>query len=245
MAGLPWIPLAVDFPDSRKAVALGVALGNPLAWAYVVRLWTWAARNAQDGRVEGPDAVAVIEHAACWNGSPGAFVEAASLPHIALLDHTERGFSVHDWADHCGAHVEKREKDRARMRASRKRNRSRTVREPSTHVPGEREKETERETEIPHVLPMPARRRAGGEGKLGPLASELRLRVEQGLNHGLIPLGSQAEADELEQLVEAFGGVEVALAFVAGTCRKRDADPQSMAWMLTVLRPSAGIGRVP
>lgn len=164
MAGLPWIPLSVDFPDSRKAVALGVALQNPMAWAYIVRLWTWAAKNAQDGRIEGPDSVAVIEHAAGWNGSPGSLVEAASLPHIALLDVIDRGFAVHDWADHCGAHVEKREKDRARMRRSRKANRSRTVREPSAHVPGEREREIEKERETEKTLeaPPPARAREAG-----------------------------------------------------------------------------------
>lgn len=160
MAGLPWIPLAVDFPDSRKAVALGVALQNPLAWAYVVRLWTWCAKNAQDGRVEGPDAVTVVEHAAGWNGSPGALVEAASLPHIALLDATEKGFSVHDWSDHCGAHVEKREKDRLRMRRARKKNRSRTLREPSAHVPGERERERETEKKL-QAPPLACAREAG------------------------------------------------------------------------------------
>jgi hypothetical protein len=143
MAGLPWIPLATDFPDSRKALALGVALSDPLAWAYVVRLWTWCAKNAADGRIEGPDSVAVLEHAACWKGSPGAFAEAASLPHVRLLDITERGFAIHDWHEHCGAHVEKREKDRERMKRARNANRSRTVREQNAHVRGEREREKE------------------------------------------------------------------------------------------------------
>ena len=149
-AGLPWIPLDVDFPGSRKAIALGVALQNPLAWAYVVRTWTWAARNAPDGVVEGPDAVAVLELAAGWTGERGAFVAACALPHIRLLDETQRGFVIHDWADHCGPHIEKREKDRermARLRLTRKQNAngSRTVRVTFGDGPGERDKEREKE----------------------------------------------------------------------------------------------------
>jgi hypothetical protein len=73
--------------------------------------------------------------------------------------------------------------------------------------------------------------------KIGPLGSELRLLVEQGLGHGLIPC-SQPEADELEGLIESFGGVDPAKDFVASTVRKRSTDPQSMAWIVTVLRPS-------
>jgi hypothetical protein len=86
----------------------------------------------------------------------------------------------------------------------------------------------------PAVLPMHAGR---ARVKIGPLGSELRLLVEQGLGHGLIPC-SQPEADELEGLIESFGGVDPAKDFVASTCRKRSTDPQSMAWVVTVLRPS-------
>lgn len=91
------------------------------------------------------------------------------------------------------------------------------------------------------VLPMPASRRAGEQLRLGPLSTELRRRVETGLNHGLIPCG-QADADELERLIAHHGGMEPAIGFVAATIRKRDADPQSMAWLLTVLRPSTNHG---
>lgn len=115
-AGLPWIPLHVSFPTSRKSIALGVALRNPLAWAYVVRLWTWAATHAGDGLIEGPDAVAVIEHAAGWTDSPGSLVEAMSLAHIRLLDPTSAGFRIHDWDEHCAPHIQKRDKDKERMR---------------------------------------------------------------------------------------------------------------------------------
>ena len=124
-ASLHWIPLDVEFPTSGKAIALGVALGNPSAWCHVVRLWCWCARNAPDGAVSGPAAVAVMEHAAGWTGPAGAFVEACALRHIRLLDETTDGYAVHDWADHCGAHVEKRRRDSSRMKDYRKRVRER------------------------------------------------------------------------------------------------------------------------
>lgn len=142
-AGLPWIPLDVDFPTSRKAISLGVALQQPLAWAHVVRLWTWAARNAADGHVEGPDAVHVIEQAVGWTGEPGAFVGACCLPHVRLLDCLSKGFVIHDWADHCLPHIEKRERERARVTAYR--DRTRTVRVQKPYVRGEREREREEE----------------------------------------------------------------------------------------------------
>ena len=147
MAGLPWIPLDVAFPTSRKAVALGIALREPLAWAYVVRIWTWCAQHAADGRVEGPDAVAVLEHAAGWATRPGELVAAMSLPHIRLLDETSGGFAIHDWDEHCGAHVEKRERERKRITAYR--NRTRTARVQNKYVRGERERESN--TESDHI----------------------------------------------------------------------------------------------
>lgn len=102
---LDWIPLDVSFPRGRKAVALGIATSTPLAWAYVVQLWAWAAENARNGEVTGPDSVAVLEHAAGWTGAPGVLVECMALPHIALLDPLSNGFKIHDWEKHTGKHI--------------------------------------------------------------------------------------------------------------------------------------------
>lgn len=89
------------------------------------------------------------------------------------------------------------------------------------------------------VLPMPARRRAGAT-KLGEHSSALVARVEAGLGKGLLPLKTEAEADELEALTLQWGE-ERAFQFIAGTCRDRDNDPKSVAWLLAVLRPSSGV----
>jgi hypothetical protein len=107
---LDWIPLDTDFIGGRKAIALGVATQNPLAWAYVVKLWSWAAENARDGDITGPDAVAVIESAAGWSGTPGDLARCMALPHIRLLDETGRGFHIHDWEDHTGRFIVSAEK---------------------------------------------------------------------------------------------------------------------------------------
>jgi hypothetical protein len=118
----------VDFPTGTKAIALGVAVQDPWAWKYVVRLWCYTARYQQDGHFTGPAAVETLERGAGWDGARGALVDALSLPHIRLVDLTDRGFYVHDWHEHGGAHIEKLKKDRKRKRDSRSAKRPRTVR---------------------------------------------------------------------------------------------------------------------
>lgn len=165
-------------------------------------------------------------------------------------------YRVHDWDDFQSAHADKatREKEQIRERVRKFRNRKRNA---SSTVTGnaaetvtgngvtaerEREREKEKEKEIPgsNVSRIPAPRRDGGT-KLGPLGLKLIQAVEQGLNRGLLPLKTQAEADDFEALVTKHG-VDEAYQFVAATCRRRDADPQSVAWVAKILSPSAGHG---
>lgn len=128
MSSLPWTRLYVDFPTGGKAIALGIAMQDPWAWKYVIRLWCYAARHQQDGHFQGPAAVAMIESGAGWSGDAGVLVRSLSLPHIRLLDETDRGFYVHDWHHHGGAHIEKLKKDRRRKKERRSTKRPRSVR---------------------------------------------------------------------------------------------------------------------
>lgn len=160
MAGLPWIPLEVGFPTGPHAIALSVALGKPRAWSYAAQLWCWAADHQADGRFEGPAAVATVEAAAGWDGDPGKLVEVMALSHIGLLDVTERGFYIHNWHLHCGAHIEKREKDRVRHRVGGSKEPPRKlhgatkeVRQNSAH---EKEREREKEKDQKHAPGKPA-----------------------------------------------------------------------------------------
>jgi len=75
---------------------------------------------------------------------------------------------------------------------------------------------------------------SAGGSKLGPLGAELVAYVESGLGHGLIP-AKNGQASELEALVAAVG-VPDAQQFIAATCRQRATEPQSVAWLVTVLR---------
>jgi hypothetical protein len=201
MAGLPWIPLHTSFPASRKAVALGIVLGNPLAWAYAVRTWTWFAEHAPSGSVEGPDAVAVIEHAAGWTGTQGELVAALCLPHIRLLDEKPKGFAVHDWHEHCGAHVEKRERERTRLKTYR--NRTRTERVPNavatTYVHGEREREKEKEREK-QINSQPAIPINDGNERLPSWLAGIKKTLEQELNQ---PLGVGKNAHDTVRAFKA------------------------------------------
>lgn len=56
MSLIDWIAVAVNFPDHSKVVELAAELNEPLVDAYVIRIWAWAGRLAQDGVVRGHSA---------------------------------------------------------------------------------------------------------------------------------------------------------------------------------------------
>ena len=156
MAGLPWIRVHSDLPQHPKSIRLGIKLADPRAWSYVVQLWLWAAQHAPEGRVEGPDSDAVLAHACGWPHEPEKIVRA--LHESGFIDQTGEGFQIHNWDVHALPHIEKREKDRDRMRRLRERsaNGSRTVREQSANVAGEREREREKKPLSQDVRPLVA-----------------------------------------------------------------------------------------
>jgi len=112
VSGLPWFKVYIAVPDHAKVVALMAALGEPLADAYVLRLWDYAARLAPSGRIEGKAAAFTLERAVRWTGASGALVEA--MVDVGLLDREEEALTVHDWAKEQGAHVAKVERDRSK-----------------------------------------------------------------------------------------------------------------------------------
>jgi hypothetical protein len=201
MAGLPWVQLDVTFPTSGKAIALGIALQQPLAWAHVARLWCYAAQHQADGRFVGPAAVATITAGAGWAGKPEEFVEALALPHVRLLDPIEGGYAIHDWLDYAGAHIEKREKERARLRTYRER--TRTERGQNTYVRGdiEREREKKKEAPAPRVAAFRngARKQAASDPRHAPLVARLTAAYQElrGSKYGFRPRDAAAVRDLL------------------------------------------------
>ena len=89
MAGLPWFELDTDFHDSPKVRALCARLREPLADAYVARLYAYCYRHARD-RYEAETAEEVIEEAARWRGKRGGLLGAFLVVGLAGL-----AFSIH------------------------------------------------------------------------------------------------------------------------------------------------------
>jgi hypothetical protein len=164
-AGLDWLKVSVDLADHKKALHLAAILGEPLAFAYLIRLWSWCGKgNAMDGNVRGPSAdcpwTVLVESACGWQKDRGQLANAlVSAGWLDLVDGGEGGVSVHDWDEHAGAFLEKAEKERERARKRRAQQRPRTVRGLSADCPrtvhaererkrkSERKRETETETE--------------------------------------------------------------------------------------------------
>lgn len=113
---LPWFRVDVDFVDHPKVMHLESILGPNAGW-YLVRLWAWTARYASRGCLTTV-ARQSLERSAGWTGKPGELI--AALLETGLVDETTSGnLEVHDWWEKQRAIVEKAEKDRERLRASR------------------------------------------------------------------------------------------------------------------------------
>lgn len=116
---LPWFRVDNDSVDHPKVDALAEKLDEPLALAYVIRLWAWTMRYAARGRL-APGARLSVERACGWRGQPGALWSA--LVETGWIDlHADGSAEVHDWDEHQGAAVAKAEKDANRKRENRKR----------------------------------------------------------------------------------------------------------------------------
>ena len=136
MAGLPWFALWSDFPDHPKTVRLCARLRDPNAGMYVVRLLSYCARFAPDGRIPKD----LLEHAAGWGKMPGRLGEL--LVECGFVELDGDAYVVHGWEERNGAHVRKRERDAKKPRG----NRPRPVAVPrGTSAEPAREKEREKE----------------------------------------------------------------------------------------------------
>lgn len=112
--GLPWIKVYADLPEHPKSLDLADAVGEPLAWAHMVKLWTWCSRYACDGRIQRSRA----ELAAGWTGKRGVFVAAAV--EVGFLEEDGPDHVVaHDWTETQKGHIDKLERDRLAAAARR------------------------------------------------------------------------------------------------------------------------------
>lgn len=128
---MDWIRVNTGLPTHPKALDLAELVQEPLAWAYVARLWMWAISNAQSGVVRGINPRRTIEAAAGWTGEPGAL--AAGLIRVGFVDELDDGAcSLHDWDEHNGRAVERAKSEAERLREYRDRKREERVTQPRT-----------------------------------------------------------------------------------------------------------------
>lgn len=121
--GYSWYRVDSAFVRHPKTLALKVELNNPLADAYINRLWAWAQVYAPSGRISAA-LIGGLESELGWTGSSGSL--AAALEKTGWLDRVGNDFEVHDWADLQGFHVKKAKKDADKKRKRRARASART-----------------------------------------------------------------------------------------------------------------------
>jgi len=116
MAGLPWFELDVDFHESPKVRALASRLREPLADAYVARVYAYCYRHARD-RFDPEVACETLEEAARWRGRRGTLFDA--LFAIGVLEREAGRVVVHGVADRLAPHIAQRTAAAKRQRKRR------------------------------------------------------------------------------------------------------------------------------
>jgi hypothetical protein len=116
MAGLEWFELDVDFHDDPKIRALASRLRQPLADAYVSRLYAYAYKHATD-RFDPSVASDTIEDACGWKGRRGVLFDA--LFAVEVLEREGGKVVVHGVAARLGPHLAHRQAATERQRRRR------------------------------------------------------------------------------------------------------------------------------
>lgn len=112
-----WFRVDSSVVDHPKTGDLEVALGDPNAGWYVIRLWSWVQRYAPDGLISYSRSLQ-IEPACRWRGGVGKLLK--SLIDIGWLDDLGNGlFEVHDWPEFQKSLHEKSRKDAQSKRNTR------------------------------------------------------------------------------------------------------------------------------
>lgn len=108
-------------PDHPKIWALADALkiGDVEAYGMVVRLWCKSMQLRESGSFVGWTERHIARAAgfAKWEKESEGFVKA--FVDVELLDKIDGGYRIHDWLEHQGPLIERREYDRERMREKR------------------------------------------------------------------------------------------------------------------------------
>lgn len=94
-----YIEVDEGLPEHPKSNRLCALLKNPLAWAYVIKLWRWCCKYAKDGDLS-KFKDAEIEYGIGWAGESG--VLAGALRTAGFIEAAGDVTRVHDWMSHQG-----------------------------------------------------------------------------------------------------------------------------------------------
>ncbi len=104
---MAWIKLDESLPDNPKVIKVAAALrlDKDAVAGKLIRFWTWALNNREEGMLQKQDAGTLAE-VMRYEGKPGRLVKA--LVSANLLLEVEGGWRIHDWSEYAGNYVEKR-----------------------------------------------------------------------------------------------------------------------------------------
>lgn len=92
---MSWIRVAVDLPTHPKALRLAEELGQPYAWALMVRLWGWMSQYADRGRIP-KELQNIAEASTGFVGTRGDLLAFAAK--VGFAEVTPDGdWLAHDW----------------------------------------------------------------------------------------------------------------------------------------------------
>ena len=134
---MAWIELHDTLPDHDKVlqVADELKMDKDLVVGKLVRLWTWAINNREDGRFKKRDADTISEIMR-FKGKTDRLISA--LVNARLIDKLDDGYVIHDWDERVGMLMSKREASRTQARERKRRQRDRE-RELATVVTNKKE----------------------------------------------------------------------------------------------------------
>jgi len=98
---MAWIELHDTLPDHDKVLDVSEALkmDKDMVVGKLVRLWTWALNNREDGIFKARD-IATIAEIMRYKGKPKNLVDA--LVRARLLDQAGDAYVIHDWDERVG-----------------------------------------------------------------------------------------------------------------------------------------------
>lgn len=109
---MAWIEVHTNLPDHPKVLRAAKALriDSDALVGKLIRLWTWALENREDGLLDDLDADKLYR-LMNYDGDNSELI--AVLVRYGLLDEQENGcYSIHDWIEHVEMLMDKREKRR-------------------------------------------------------------------------------------------------------------------------------------